>query len=160
MSIATADRPPITRKDGYRLIWAPDHPDAHSGRVYEHRLVAEQKIGRRLTRHDIVHHLNEDRSDNRPENLEVLSKAAHQFHHLGRSGMSNVDIANRIREGWTYAQFIAVGVYQHRVSRIKRIIEGIRCDYRGAFNCAEHRELYDLEQALFNGPPSTTSKQE
>jgi len=75
------------RPDGYRLVWMPEHPDSHTGRVYEHRLVAEEMLGRRLTRDDIVHHKNGDPGDNRPENLEVVSKLWHQRHHAyGVSG--------------------------------------------------------------------------
>lgn len=66
---------------GYVLVKAPDHPDADTrGYVYEHRLVAEQKLGRRLESDEHVHHKNEDRQDNRWENLEVL----HETEHLSR----------------------------------------------------------------------------
>ena len=43
----------------------------------EHRIVAEAKIGRALTQDEVVHHINEDRTDNRPENLEVMTRAEH-----------------------------------------------------------------------------------
>lgn len=42
-------------------------------------------LGRRLRRDEVVHHINGDRRDNRPENLEVMTRAAHSRHHqLGR----------------------------------------------------------------------------
>lgn len=54
----------------------------HGGRwAYEHRKVAETKIGRKLSRHEHVHHINEDTLDNRPENLEVLTISEHNRHH-------------------------------------------------------------------------------
>jgi hypothetical protein len=46
--------------------------------VREHRVVAERIMGRSLYEGEVVHHKNHDRSDNRPENLEVI--ASHSEH--------------------------------------------------------------------------------
>jgi hypothetical protein len=44
---------------------------------YEHRAVAEEMLGRRLKEGEEVHHLDENRSNNSPDNLLVLSGPMH-----------------------------------------------------------------------------------
>ena len=55
------------------------------GYAYEHRLVAFEKIGRLFTSLEHVHHINGDKTDNRPENLEVLTIAEHRLEHRGKN---------------------------------------------------------------------------
>jgi hypothetical protein len=66
------------RGDGYIIVYQPDHPDASKGGwILEHRLVAEQTLGRRLEKYEHVHHIDHCRDHNNPSNLEVLSAAIH-----------------------------------------------------------------------------------
>lgn len=46
-----------------------------------HRHVAEQKLGRPLAPDEHVHHGNEEKWDNQPDNLEVLPESEHRRLH-------------------------------------------------------------------------------
>lgn len=72
-------KPALLDAHGYVKVWDPTHATHHSGWVLEHRLVVEQILGRALTPDEHVHHLNGDKTDNRPENLAVLSPGAHSL---------------------------------------------------------------------------------
>lgn len=65
--------------DGYVWVWEPGNPASrrYKGWMAEHRLVAEQQIGRPLVSTDEVHHVNRIKHDNRPVNLEVLDGVTH-----------------------------------------------------------------------------------
>lgn len=68
-----------TIKKGYIQVKVyPDHPfyaemASTTGYIAEHRLVMAQHLGRPLTRTEVVHHKNGNKTDNRIENLELYT---------------------------------------------------------------------------------------
>lgn len=64
---------------GYVYILSPNHPNKNSGGyVAEHRLIMEKYIGRYLTKHEDVHHINKIKNDNRIKNLQIVSHKDHR----------------------------------------------------------------------------------
>lgn len=65
-------------RQGYVMVYEPNHPNkAFHGWQYEHRLVAEQTLGRYLRSDEHVHHLDGQKDRNDPDNLEVMDGLAH-----------------------------------------------------------------------------------
>lgn len=100
------DKNPLFNDDfihcGYRWVYVPAHPFAVSGgRVREHRVIAEKYLltdecsveidGKKyLSPNYDVHHINQDKLDNRVENLQVLTRSEHQkLHHKLRKEDKN-----------------------------------------------------------------------
>jgi len=62
----------------YYIVYKPDHHFAdNKGYVKEHRLVWEEYHNACLLPWAIVHHINGNKTDNRPENLDVMSPEEH-----------------------------------------------------------------------------------
>jgi hypothetical protein len=79
--LENADRK-LDKNIGYVRIYVPMHREANTwGYVYEHRVIAEQMIGRDLLPNEVVHHKNGKRWDNDPSNLQVMDKSEHSSLH-------------------------------------------------------------------------------
>ena len=77
----------IVSKGDYNYAVVPEHPKCTKhGYVLEHRIVVENHLGRLLTPYEVVHHKNENKKDNRLDNLEVKSKSNHSKEHLLERG--------------------------------------------------------------------------
>lgn len=87
--------------NGYLAIHSPNHPKATTNkRVFEHILVAEEKIGRSMLEDEVVHHINGNRKDNRPENLEVMLRSDHVRLHFASGNNINYvkNLETKLRE--------------------------------------------------------------
>lgn len=75
---------------GYVIVYCPNHQNSKmKNYVYEHRLIMEKHIGRVLKKGEVVHHINEIKSDNRIENLQLFE--SHKDH-------ANFHISKRSKE--------------------------------------------------------------
>lgn len=88
---------------------------------HEHRVVAEQMLGRSLRPGEIVHHIDGNKHNNDPSNLQVMTQSAHIREHFfpdaqpiewnGRTfwprefaaelSISLAVVRNRLRAGWS-----------------------------------------------------------
>lgn len=72
------------REDGYIQVYKPEHPHANKdGYVMEHRLVMEEVLGRYIKENEVIHHINRNRKDNRPENLMIFSSISDHMRYHG-----------------------------------------------------------------------------
>lgn len=97
-------RKPRLQKNGYMTIQIANK------KYYIHRLVMENYLGRKLEANETVHHINGNKTDNRIENLKLMSKSDHCKMHaiennLGKSNYgkepkskTSIEVRKKIKE--------------------------------------------------------------
>jgi ribonucleotide reductase alpha subunit len=71
----------------------------------EHRLIAAYFSGKLLSEGEVVHHINHDSLDNRPENLQIMNYKAHdKLHGKDKLGKNNPVFKIKDRESWIKKQ--------------------------------------------------------
>lgn len=94
----------IVSQHGYAKVRVGrDHPLADpNGYAYEH-LIVWVAAGRSMPNQDeVIHHRNEDKQDNRIENLELLTRSMHGEHHIADRERDN---AGRLLDGREWNEF-------------------------------------------------------
>jgi hypothetical protein len=82
-----------TYLNGYIAIYMPEHERSfENGCVYEHILVAEKMLGRKLKPAECVHHKDKDRTNNSPDNLMIFqTNEDHIAYHGGAECIKDDD---------------------------------------------------------------------
>lgn len=90
----------------YRLISVTEN--GRRKQVFEHRLVMEQFLGRKLLPNEVIHHKDGNGLNNALENLELMEQSEHQNEHLMDGTSWDVEEAAKLREdGWTLERIAA-----------------------------------------------------
>jgi len=79
----------LHKATGYIYSYKPNHGKRSSDSQLKHRVIYENFLGRKLAKNEILHHKNGDKTDNRIENLELMTRNKHNNLHHNWEGKNN-----------------------------------------------------------------------
>lgn len=121
----------VEAKTHYKKIVLGSRRDGTRKVVDLHRYLMEQHLGRKLSRNEIVHHIDGDRNNNEISNLRVMTIWGHnKLHNCGSTGKKGSDniacklteqqvIEIRAANGTNEDIGAAFGISDSQVARIK-----------------------------------------
>lgn len=99
--------------EGYIREMTPGRSDSTSGgSMLQHRLAMSIHIGRSLLDSEVVHHKNGNRTDNRIENLELMTRLDHVHHHAEEtlSALTESEVKKALKGRTTQEAATVLGV--------------------------------------------------
>jgi len=116
-------------QNGYLFVWCPEIQTYRKNAD----LVLERKIGRPLAINELAHHKNEIKSDDSPENLELMTVVQHRAYHNAlfsrkivrqdnTTGVTGVNFNNKTRQ---YRVRIQVNGKRIQIGEFKTLDEAI-----------------------------------
>ena len=86
-------------RNGFKKDMIPHNKGLHTVRhIRDYRKVLENKVGRKLRPNEVAHHINGNKLDDRPENLEVRDKLKHQKEHKRNQQFINEKLTKEDKE--------------------------------------------------------------
>lgn len=128
----------ICKGGGYRYCRTnPPHPRRNTKGLYPlHRVLMENKLGRLLESWEIVHHKDENKANDNPENLELLNSSEHARHHRQEKEVIHFLCS-------TCGKQLSLKPHQYRL-RIKRNVTGKLFCSRSCGTIAQHKRVHNL----------------
>ena len=81
---------------------------------HQHRVIAEQIIGRKLKKGEIVHHKDHNKKNNHPSNLEVMTQSEHARGHFKKYGPLCLSCDKPNRKGYAYCSMHQTRIYRQK----------------------------------------------